>query len=98
MFMHDKFKWSVNDYNFYLATNVIFQVIGNILGIYVLKTKLGVPEIIIGTIGFMSAMVEYITTGLATASWVLYLGKLIKMNPIENKIVCWPFYIDSLID
>lgn len=74
MFMHDKFKWSVNDYNIYSAMNVIFQVIGNIFGMYVLKKKLGVPEIIIAMIGFMSAMVEYISTGLATASWVLYLG------------------------
>lgn len=74
MFMHDKFKWSVNDYNIYSATNVIFQVIGNIFGMYVLKKKLGVPEIIIAMIGFMSAMAEYISTGLATASWVLYFG------------------------
>lgn len=90
MFMRDKFKWSVNEYNFYLATNVICQVIGNISGIYVLKNKLGISEIIIAMIGFMSGMAEYITTGLATASWVLYLSKLIKMNfsiLIANKII-----------
>lgn len=85
MFMFDKFKWSINDYNFYSATNVIFQVVGNIFGIYVLKKKLGVPEIIIAIIGFISAMAEYITTGLATASWVLYFSKLIKMNSIGMK-------------
>lgn len=72
--MRQRFKWQVNDYNLYAATNVIFQVFGNIFGTYVLNQMLLVPEIVIAVIGYFSAMIEYIVCGLAAQSWQLYLG------------------------
>lgn len=75
LFMREKFKWSINDYNFYSAMNVICQVFGNIFGTYVLNKMLSVSEILIAIIGYLSAMTEYIVTGLASYSWELYVGE-----------------------
>lgn len=88
--MRQKFKWQINDYNTYAATNVICQVIGNIFGTYVLNKMLQVPEIIIGVIGYFSAMVEYIICGLANQSWQLYLGKF--SNIFDRNII--PLFTD----
>lgn len=73
--MRERFNWSVNDYNLYSATNVICQVFGNIFGTYVLSKMFGIHEIVIAIIGYISAMTEYIITGLAPYSWELYAGK-----------------------
>lgn len=75
--MHYKFNWLVTDFNMYLAVNVICQVFGNIFGTYVLNKMFGVPELLIGVIGYFSAMIEYIVCGVATQSIQLYIGKII---------------------
>lgn len=74
--MREKFKWRVPDYNLYNAFNVICQVIGNILGTYVLNKMFGIPELLMAITGYASAMTEYIITGLAEYSWELYAGEL----------------------
>lgn len=73
--MRDKFGWMIVDYTFYNAFNVICQVVGNIFGTYILNKMFGIPELVMGMIGFSSAMTEYIVTGLAYYSWQLYVGK-----------------------
>lgn len=83
--MRQKFKWQINDYNTYAATNVICQVIGNIFGTYVLNQMLRVPEIVIGIVGYFSAMVEYIICGLANQSWQLYLGEFCAGWPAQAR-------------
>lgn len=82
--MRDKFKWQINDYNMYAATNVICQVFGNIFGTYVLNRMLQVPEIIIGVFGYFSAMIEYIVCGLATQPWQLYLGQFLQYRTFHR--------------
>lgn len=76
LFMRDKFKMMITDYNFYSAFNVICQVVGNIFGTYILNKMFGIPELLMAIIGYISAMTEYIVTGLAYYSWELYVGKL----------------------
>lgn len=75
LFMREKFKWMITDYNLYSAFNVICQVFGNIFGTYVLNKMFGIPEILMAIIGYFSAMAEYIVAGLANYSWELYVGK-----------------------
>lgn len=76
LFMREKFKWMITDYNLYSAVNVVCQVFGNIFGTYVLNKMLGVPELIMAILGYFSAMTEYIVAGLATYSSELYIGML----------------------
>lgn len=82
LFVREKFKWMLTDYNLYDAFNVVCQIVGNILGVYVLNQMLGVPVLILAMVGYFSAMTEYIVAGLANYSWQLYVGKWI--NRISN--------------
>ncbi|XP_031618143.1 uncharacterized protein LOC116337604 [Contarinia nasturtii] len=79
LFMREKFKWMITDYNLYSAFNVICQVFGNIFGTYVLNKMFGIPEILMAIFGYFSAMLEYIVTGLATYSWQLYVASIVVM-------------------
>lgn len=72
----------ITDYNLYDAFNVVCQIVGNILGVYVLNQMLGIPVLILAMVGYFSAMTEYIVAGLANYSWQLYVGKW--MNRILN--------------
>lgn len=65
----------ITDYNLYDAFNVVCQIVGNILGVYVLNQMLGVPVLILAMVGYFSAMTEYIVAGLASYSWQLYVGE-----------------------
>lgn len=76
LFMREKFRWMITDYNLYAAFNVICQVFGNIFGTYVLNKMFGIPEIVMAIIGYFSAMAEYIIAGLASYSWQFYAGKM----------------------
>lgn len=75
LFVREKFKWMITDYNLYDAFNVVCQIVGNILGVYVLNQMLGIPVLILAIVGYFSAMTEYIVAGLASYSWQLYVGK-----------------------
>lgn len=77
LFMRDKFGWMISDYNLYASTNVVVQIFGNIIGIYILSKMFGVSEFIIAMIAYGSSMAEYIIVGLAAYSWELYLGNLL---------------------
>lgn len=87
LFMREKFKWMITDYNFYTAFNVICQVFGNIFGTYVLNKMLGIPEILMAILGYFSAMLEYIIVGLADYSWELYIGRLLFLCISSNRIL-----------
>lgn len=65
----------ITDYNLYDAFNVVCQIVGNILGVYVLNQMLGIPVLILAMVGYFSAMTEYIVAGLASYSWQLYVGE-----------------------
>lgn len=75
LFMREKFKWVITDYNLYSAFNVICQVAGNLIGPQILNKMLGMPDLVMAIVGYFSAMTEYIVTGLANCSWELYVGK-----------------------
>lgn len=72
--MRERFDWQIEDYNLYAATNIIVQVFGNILGIYILSKMFGVSEILIVVIAYASSMVEYTIVGSAVYPWQLYTG------------------------
>lgn len=98
LFMREKFKWMITDYNFYSAFNVICQVFGNIFGTYVLNKMLGIPEILMAILGYFSAMLEYIIVGLADYSWELYVGKLLFLCVFSNKILLILGRVQQLIN
>lgn len=74
LFMREKFDWTIGNYNTYAATNIIVQVAGNVIGIYILSKMFGISEILIAAIAYSSSMTEYIIVGLANQSWQLYAG------------------------
>lgn len=74
LFMRRKFGWTIDDYNQYVAANIIVQILGNVIGIYILSKKFGISETIIAVIAFGSSMTEYIIDGVATHTWIIYLG------------------------
>lgn len=79
LFMREKFNWLIDDYNNYAATNVIAQIVGNLIGTYILQKMFGISDIIIALIAFLSSMVEYIIDGVAMYSWQIYFGTIVSL-------------------
>lgn len=75
IFMRERFGFTINEFNLYAATNIILQVFGNVIGIYILSKMLGVSEIWLAILGYGSAMTEYIIVGCAIHPWQLYAGE-----------------------
>lgn len=73
--MREKFSWTINQYNIYAATNIIVQIVGNVIGIYILSKMFGISEIYIAILAYCSSMTEYVIDGLAEYPWQLYFGK-----------------------
>lgn len=90
--MRQRFGWTISDFNMYAATNIILQVFGNIIGIYILSKLLGVSEIVLAIIGYGSAMTEYIFVGCAVYPWQLYAG-MYTSNKRLSKFNCFDLVV-----
>lgn len=81
LFTRERFLWTITQYNYYAAVNIVVQIFGNIFGIYILSRMFGVSEILIAMIAYASSMTEYIIVGFATQSWQLYVGMKFNFQP-----------------
>lgn len=78
--MRLKFRWLISDYNYYASTSIVVQILGNIIGIYILSKMFGVSEIIIALIAYGSSMTEYVIVGFAAYPWQIYFGKYFRLK------------------
>lgn len=78
LFVREKFGWTVHDYALYDCYSIMVQVIGTILGIYVLKKLFRLSDPMIAVIAAGSIVLDGVAKSFAERPVDLYFGELVK--------------------
>ncbi|XP_062541923.1 probable peptidoglycan muropeptide transporter SLC46 [Armigeres subalbatus] len=79
LFLRERFGWTVKEYSFYDATAIVVMIIGNLVGMYVMKKFLNLSESVLSAIGFCSYAIVSGIHAIAYEPWHLYLALSVGM-------------------
>ncbi|XP_059225954.1 proton-coupled folate transporter-like [Stomoxys calcitrans] len=74
LFVRKQFEWTLQDYSFFSAGRIVAQVIGSVLGVYILRKLLNFSILSMTMIALTSCILESTSRAIATHGWVLYIG------------------------
>ncbi|XP_053674165.1 proton-coupled folate transporter-like [Anopheles nili] len=74
MFTRRKFAWDLKQFSYFQFTDVLIIILGNVLGIPILKQVLHCSDTTVALISIASYIVDSLIIGFANSGWVLYLA------------------------
>lgn len=75
LYLRQQFHWTLERYTLYSSINNVTGVVGAVGGIFILYKIFHIKESVVTLLGFISILIGSLLQGLATSSWVIYLGK-----------------------
>lgn len=72
LFVREKFDWQITEFTYFIASVVVIQIIGNLIGVYILNQYFGIEELPLIMLSCFSAIASAIIIALARLSWHLY--------------------------
>lgn len=82
LFTRRKFNWTLEDFTLWQSADFMAIIVGNFLGIAILKKLFKVPDIAIAFLSILCFMSDSFIKGLASQGWQLYLAT--GMTPLKG--------------
>ncbi|XP_055627244.1 proton-coupled folate transporter [Toxorhynchites rutilus septentrionalis] len=79
LFLRERFDWTVQEFSYYDATAIVLMIVGNLVGMYVMKQYFGLSEAMLAAIGFCCYAIDSGIRAVAYVPWHLYLAIVISM-------------------
>ncbi|KAL1497054.1 hypothetical protein ABEB36_008081 [Hypothenemus hampei] len=95
-FVREKFQWSLTQYTWFGTINTILGVLGAIIVVYILHTKLKIRESVLIFAGSIFAVCSSIVYGFASTDWPIYLGAVMNL-PTSGQDSLIRSYISKLV-
>ncbi|XP_058811357.1 proton-coupled folate transporter-like [Topomyia yanbarensis] len=77
LYTRHEFRWNTTTYSLWLAAEMGTMILGNILGIAMLKRMFNISDIGILTISTINHLADYLLKGISTQGWQLYLTTIL---------------------
>uniref|UniRef100_A0A182PGG7 Major facilitator superfamily (MFS) profile domain-containing protein n=1 Tax=Anopheles epiroticus TaxID=199890 RepID=A0A182PGG7_9DIPT len=74
LFLRERFEWTVKDYSYYDATAIVFMIVGNTAGLYVLRKLFNPSVTVLAALGYCCYAINSSVQALASEPWHLYMG------------------------
>ncbi|XP_066583704.1 probable peptidoglycan muropeptide transporter SLC46 [Prorops nasuta] len=79
LFASARLGWNVQQYSVYSATNIIFSIIGSLVGVKVLAQYKGVKDVNLAILAIMSGFAGSLMRAFTRQSWHIYLATITGM-------------------
>uniref|UniRef100_A0A6E8VLP0 Major facilitator superfamily (MFS) profile domain-containing protein n=1 Tax=Anopheles coluzzii TaxID=1518534 RepID=A0A6E8VLP0_ANOCL len=77
LFLRERFEWTVKDYSYYDASAIVFMIIGNTAGLYVIRKLFNPSVTVLAALGYCCYAINSTIQALASEPWHLYMGTAI---------------------
>ncbi|XP_065367801.1 probable peptidoglycan muropeptide transporter SLC46 [Calliphora vicina] len=74
LFIREKFQWTIREYTTYETLSILVPIMGNILGIWLLRKVIKIPLLNLAILGLLSNTCNCLMKGFAAINWQLYLA------------------------
>ncbi|XP_059060801.1 proton-coupled folate transporter-like isoform X1 [Achroia grisella] len=74
MYTREKLHWGMKDFTIFSAVSVLTSFIGSLIGVTVIQKLLGINDLVLSIISFLSAAAEYAIKAFAVLTWHMYLS------------------------
>uniref|UniRef100_A0A182TBG1 Major facilitator superfamily (MFS) profile domain-containing protein n=1 Tax=Anopheles maculatus TaxID=74869 RepID=A0A182TBG1_9DIPT len=74
MFTRRKFGWDLKQFSYFQFTDVLILILGNVIGIPILKQLLHCSDTTVAIVSIASYIVDSLIMGFASSGWMLYLA------------------------
>uniref|UniRef100_A0A182MNJ4 Major facilitator superfamily (MFS) profile domain-containing protein n=1 Tax=Anopheles culicifacies TaxID=139723 RepID=A0A182MNJ4_9DIPT len=74
MFTRRKFGWDMKQFSYFQFTDVLIIIVGNVVGIPILKQLLHCSDTTVAIVSIISYMIDSLIMGFASSGWMLYLA------------------------
>ncbi|XP_061720375.1 probable peptidoglycan muropeptide transporter SLC46 [Cydia pomonella] len=87
LYTREKLHWAMKQYTLFTAANTLIAFLGSILGIYMFQRVLGLGDVPLAIVSFISAVADCLLKTFAVTTWHMYLTSVSFIRVISAPLI-----------